>query len=71
MRLSMIAAVAATAALCSACSPAVGSVEWCKDLSTKMQNNPNGLEDLAKMTPEEQQGLMKCGEHALSGALGQ
>ena len=71
MRFSTIAALAATAALCSACSPAVGSVEWCKEISTKMQNNPNGLEELAKMTPEEQQGLMKCGEHALSGAFGQ
>lgn len=71
MRLSMIAALAATAALCSACSPAVGTPDWCKQISEKMQNNPNGLEELAKMTAEEQQGLIKCGEHALSGAFGQ
>lgn len=69
MRLSMIAALAATAAICSACSPAVGTPEWCKQITAKMQNNPNGLEELAKMSQEEQQGLMKCAEHALSGAL--
>jgi len=36
-----------------------------------MQNNPNALEEMAKMSQEEQQGLTKCIEHAMSGALGQ
>ena len=68
MRLSMIAAFAATAALCSACSPPVGSAEWCKQMEAKMKGQ-DSLEQLSKLTPEEQQGIGQCMMNALSGAL--
>jgi hypothetical protein len=70
MRLSMIAAFAATAALCSACSPAVGSPEWCKQMESKMKGQ-DSLEQLSKLSQEEQQGIGQCMMHALSGALKQ
>ncbi len=70
MRLSMLAAIAATAALCSACSPPVGSPEWCKQMESKMKGQ-DSLEQLSKLTPEEQQGIGQCMMNALGGALGQ
>lgn len=70
MRLSMLAAIAATAALCSACSPPVGSPEWCKQMEAKMKGQ-DSLEQLSKLTPEEQQGIGQCMMNALSGSLGQ
>lgn len=71
MRVAFYGLIAATVVLATGCSPAVGSPDWCKQMTEKMQNNPNALEDMAKMSAEEQQGLTKCIEHAMSGALGQ
>ena len=71
MRVAFYGLLAATTVLAAGCSPAVGSPDWCKQMTEKMQNNPNALEDMAKMSAEEQQGLQKCIEHAFSGALGQ
>ena|GEM_PF-3257375 len=71
MRVAFYGLLAATAVLVTGCSPAVGSPDWCKQVTAKMQNNPNALEEMAKMSQEEQQGLTKCIEHAMSGALGQ
>jgi hypothetical protein len=51
MRLTLIGMLAATAALCAACSPAVGSPEWCKEFQTK-NANANPMEVLTKLTPE-------------------
>jgi hypothetical protein len=63
MRLTLIGMLAATAALCTACSPAVGSPEWCKNMQAKMQT----LDALSKLTPEEQQGLSQCVMNAING----
>jgi hypothetical protein len=52
--------LAATAALCAACSPAVGSPEWCKQFQAKMEANPNPFEALAKLTEEEKRGMTQC-----------
>lgn len=65
MRLTLIGILAATAALCVACTPAVGSPEWCKQMDAKMQNA--SLEALSKLTPEEQQGLGQCIANAFQG----
>lgn len=67
MRLTLIGMLAATAALCTACSPAVGSPDWCKQFQEKNQN-ANPLEVLSKLTPEEQKGLEQCMMNAFQGA---
>jgi len=71
MRVAFYGLLATAAVLTTACSPAIGSPDWCKQMTEKMQSNPNALEDMGKMSAEEQQGLAKCIEHAFSGALGQ
>ncbi len=65
MRLTLIAMLAATAALCVACTPAVGSPDWCKQMDAKMQNA--SLETLSKLTPEEQQGISQCIMNGVQG----
>lgn len=70
MRLTLIGMLAATAALCAACSPAVGSPEWCKQFQAKMQANANPFEALSKLTEEEKRGLEQCMTDAFKG-LGQ
>lgn len=65
MRLTLFGMLAATAALCAACTPAVGSPDWCKQMEAKMQNA--SLDALSKLTPEEQQGLSQCIMNAVQG----
>lgn len=67
MRLTLIGMLAATAALCAACSPAVGSPEWCKEFQTK-NANANSMEVLSKLTPEEQKGIEQCMMNAFKAA---
>jgi hypothetical protein len=62
MRLTLIGLLAATAALCAACSPAIGSKEWCEGvMKGSIQPNP---QDQAQM-----EGAMKCAMGALDGAF--
>ena len=61
MRIRIIAAIAATATLATACGPAPGSAEWCK---AAMEG---------KITPseaEQQQYAMQCVSHMMKDALG-
>ncbi|MEQ1609580.1 MAG: hypothetical protein ABL956_11525 [Hyphomonadaceae bacterium] len=70
MRVVAYGLLAVTAALVSACSAAVGSPEWCTQMQKKMENNPNALEELAKMSPQDQQGLSQCMANAFKNAFG-
>ncbi len=60
MRLAMLGLVAVTATICTGCTPAVGSPEWCK----QMEANPP--KDLASITPEMMQGAQKCAMDAIN-----
>lgn len=71
MRIAFFGLLTATAAIATACSPAVGSPDWCKQFQAKHENNPNPLEVLSNLTPEEQKGLEQCMMNAFGGALGQ
>ena len=53
MRIAFFGLLTATAVIATACSPAVGSPEWCKQFQAKHENNPNPLEVLSNLTPEE------------------
>lgn len=70
MRIVFCGLLTATVVLVSACSPAVGSPEWCTQMQQKMQNSPNGLEELAKLSPQDQQGLSQCMANAFKNAFG-
>lgn len=39
-------------------------------MQKKMENNPNALEELAKMSPQDQQGLSQCMANAFKNAFG-
>ncbi len=61
MRIAMFGLIAATAAICTACSPAVGSKEWCDNL----EKNPP--QDFSQVTPEMAKGLQQCVMNAVNG----
>ena len=70
MRIAFYGLMAASAVLATACSPAVGSPDWCKQFQANNENK-NPMDVLSNLTPEEQKGIEQCMMNAFSGALGQ
>jgi hypothetical protein len=66
MRIAFYGLIAVAAAICTGCSPAVGSPEWCKQMEEKMKG-ADSLDALSKLSPEEQQGIGQCMMNALQG----
>jgi len=60
MRVVFCGLLTATVVLVTACSPAVGSPEWCAEIQ---KNPPN----LMNVTEEQANGMQKCIERAFGG----
>ncbi len=61
MRTQLVITLVACAALNGACSPAVGSKEWCDSIIK------GGLAEVSKMPADQQQAAAKCAKDALGG----
>jgi hypothetical protein len=63
MRFNILACLAAAILLASACSPAVGSPEWCAKVIKE------GLAKVAEMPADQQQAAGKCAADELAKRL--